>query len=239
MDELSSIELTRQRNIARNDAFLQRLGLDTLGSNASPCSTRSPRRSPRSKRTLDLRDENGTGARNRSRAAAAPLPEAAAHHHHEQQRLRSSSASEPQEQQHIRSSSASGAAEHQAQLENSFAVGQTVWARNPQQYGMRWWPATVASPSPLVVEWVDSSQDKFFSPLSFQDVRLRVLCRCGKCTATVLEDDSAFDMHKRIVTACINNANLQEIQSVANRWVVRTASPFPPPSPSLSPSPSL
>jgi hypothetical protein len=236
MDELPPIELTRQKNIFRNDTLLQSLGLGTPGSNVSPYSTRSSvSRSPKSKRPLELRDEHEsprTRARDRSQAAAA----AAAAAHNEQQRVSSISASGaagPQKQQRIGSSSALGAAEHQTQHENSFAVGQTVWARNPQQYGMRWWPATVSRQSPLVVEWVDSSQEKFYSPIGFQDVRLRLLCRCGKCTATVLVDDSAFEMHQKRVAGCINNANLQEIQSVANRWL---SAPHLPETPSLPPS---
>ena len=123
----------------------------------------------------------------------------------------------PQEQQRISNWSASGAAEHQTQHETSFAVGQTVWARNPIKYGMSWWPATVSSISPLVVEWVDSSEEIFSSPLDFQNVKLRLVCRCGNCTATELVDEAALDLHQKLVTGCINSANLQEIQSVANR----------------------
>ena len=83
------------------------------------------------------------------------------------------------------------------------------------------------------------------SPLAFQDVQMRLVCTCGNCTATVLVDDAALDLHQKLVTGCINNANLQEIQSVANRWSPAPHPPFslrlppsfrPPPSFCLSPS---
>ena len=211
-------ELKRKENIARNAKVLQDIGIDSPESIVSR-SPESRRRPPTSKRRIEPLFDDGsprTRAKNLSLAAAAP--EAAAHH--EQQRTsssRASGAAVPQEKQRIGNRSASGAAEHQAQHETSFAVGQTVWARNPRKYGMSWWPATVSSIDPLVLEWVDGSVDKLYSPLDFQDVQLRLVCRCGNCTATELKDDSALDLHQKIVAACIDSANLQEIQLIANR----------------------
>ena len=231
MNDEVTYELKRKENIARNAKVLQDIGIDSPESIVSH-SIRSPesrRRPPKSKRKLEdsfedvsprtaLGENVSPRTRSRNRSLAAAAPEAAAHH--EQQRTsssRASGAAVPQAQQRIRNGSALGAAEHQAQHETSFAVGQTVWARNPRKYGMSWWPATVSSIDPLVLEWVDGSVDKLYSPLDFQDVQLRLVCRCGNCTATALEDDEALDLHRKIVAACINSANLQEIQSLVNR----------------------
>jgi hypothetical protein len=210
--ELGPYEMKRRRTIHENEKILEALNI------TSAITSAAERRLPGQAVKRRLMPEEPTHPKSRSIA-----PE----QHREHPRTRSataaaaSGAAAHQEQQRSSSSSASGAAsaaaERQTRVEkharatrHSFFVGQNVWARD-SQHGNAWWPASVTAVRPVLrVTWENPQHcDPIFSPADTHDVRMRLLCKCGSCTAEMLADDRALQEHEVRVNACISHKTLQ------------------------------
>jgi len=204
--ETPEYELNRKRKIIENEKVLNALikTIEPAAKRLLPDEQKHHASGVKASRSSIAPEEHREYPRTRS-ATAAAAPGAAAHQ--EQQRSSSRSAS----------GAASAAAERQTRVDSlarstrhSFLVGQKVWARDPQ-HGEAWWPATVTAVCPFFrVTWENPQNcDPIFSPADTHNVRERLLCKCGSCTAEMLADDRALQEHEVRVNACISHKTLQ------------------------------
>ena len=228
--EMPEYELNRKRKIIENQKFLNALlikPIEPAAKRLRPDEQKHLASGVKASRSSIAPEEHREYPRTRS-ATAAAAPGAAAHQ--EQQRSSSRSAS----------GAASAAAERQTRVDSlarstrhSFLVGQKVWARDPQ-HGEAWWPATVTAVCPSFrVTWENPQNcDPIFSPADTHNVRERLLCKCGSCTAEMLEDVRALQEHEVRVKACISHTGLksrvEEIRKNSDRWSPTRSLRLPP-----------